>query len=419
MSLRKLSLLFVLLVLLAPFQNCAPYKSKMNGELSTSSSGTGSGSADADMAAKFASTLQPVVRSNCAACHATIQAPMFAASDALAAYKTIKANALVDLNNPANSLLVQKILGGHNGFSMAIATDLQNAIQAWKDEVTPPADTTSPSVMISAPLAAASVSGQVTVSAIATDNVGVAGVQFYVDGVASGSEATAAPYSFLLNTASLTNGSHALSAKARDAAGNSATSAIVNVTVSNAVSDTVAPTVSISAPAAASTISGAAVTLSATAADNVGVVGVQFYLDGAPVGTEDLTAPYSIALDTTALLNGAHVISAKARDAAGNSTMANNVNVTVNNANANATFKFISANILVPMCVACHKSGGASGGYAFDTYTSTLKAVVAKSPSTSPLYTATKGGKMPPGGALSAAQLKDISDWITAGALNN
>jgi hypothetical protein len=54
------------------------------------------------------------------------------------------------------------------------------------------------------------------------------------------------------------------------------------------VPDTIPPAVSLTAPAAGATVSGAAVTLSATASDNVGVVGVQFKLDGANLGTEDL-----------------------------------------------------------------------------------------------------------------------------------
>ena len=41
------------------------------------------------------------------------------------------------------------------------------------------------------------------------------------------------------------------------------------------------------------TVSGTAVTVSATASDNVGVAGVQFKLDGANLGAEDTTAPYS------------------------------------------------------------------------------------------------------------------------------
>ena len=44
-------------------------------------------------------------------------------------------------------------------------------------------------------------------------------------------------------------------------------------------------------------------TVSANASDNVGVAGVQFYLDGALLGTEDTTAPYSVSWNTTTATN--------------------------------------------------------------------------------------------------------------------
>src|SRR5581483_4244983 len=62
--------------------------------------------------------------------------------------------------------------------------------------------------------------------------------------------------------------------------------------------DSTPPAVSLTAPAGGATVSGS-VALSATASDNVGVVGVQFKLDGANLGAEDTTAPYSISWDTT------------------------------------------------------------------------------------------------------------------------
>ena len=74
-----------------------------------------------------------------------------------------------------------------------------------------------------------------TVSATATDNNGVVGVQFLLDGAALGAEDTASPYSVTWNTTATTNGAHTLSARARDAAGNTATSAGVIVTVGNGV----------------------------------------------------------------------------------------------------------------------------------------------------------------------------------------
>jgi hypothetical protein len=168
----------------------------------------------------------------------------------------------------------------------------------------------------------------VTVSANASDNVGVVGVQFLLDGAPLGAEDTTAPYSVSWNTTTVSNGAHVLSARARDAAGNQTTSAVVNVTASNAAPDTTPPTVSMSAPASGATVSGS-VTVSANPSDNVGVVGVQFLLDGASLGAEVAAAPYSTAWNSATAANGPHTLSARARDAAGNQTTSAVVNVTV------------------------------------------------------------------------------------------
>jgi hypothetical protein len=189
-------------------------------------------------------------------------------------------------------------------------------------------DTTLPTVSITAPGNNATVGGTVTVSATASDNVAVVGVQFKVDGANLGSEDTTSPYSASWNTTSLLDGSqHVLTAVARDAAGNSAPAA-VTVTVNNA--DTTPPTVSMTAPANGTTVSGSAVTLSANASDNIGVVGVQFLLDGAAIGPELTTAPYSMTWNSTTTTNTTHTLGARARDAKGNATTAS-VNVTVSN----------------------------------------------------------------------------------------
>ena len=94
-------------------------------------------------------------------------------------------------------------------------------------------DVTRPTVSITAPASGASVSATVAVTASASDNVGVAGVQFRVDGVNLGGEITAAPYTTSWSTITAANGTHTLTAIARDAAGNTTTSAAVSVTVSN------------------------------------------------------------------------------------------------------------------------------------------------------------------------------------------
>ncbi|PYK92173.1 MAG: hypothetical protein DME36_14345, partial [Verrucomicrobia bacterium] len=69
--------------------------------------------------------------------------------------------------------------------------------------------------------------------------------------------------------------------------------------------DTTPPTVSMIAPSNGATVSGTAVTVSANASDNVGVVGVQFKLDGANLGAEVTAAPYSFSWNTTLASTGA------------------------------------------------------------------------------------------------------------------
>jgi hypothetical protein len=93
-------------------------------------------------------------------------------------------------------------------------------------------DATPPTVAISGPAAAATVAGTVTITATAADNVGIARVEFLVDGTLLSSDSTA-PYSASWNTAGATNGAHQLTARAFDAANNSGVSAPVGVTVDN------------------------------------------------------------------------------------------------------------------------------------------------------------------------------------------
>ena len=317
-------------------------------------------------------------------------------------------------------------------------------------------DTTLPTVTLSAPANNATVSGpSVSVSASATDNVGVAGVQFKLDGANLGGEDTSAPYGITWNTTTVANGAHTLGAVARDAAGNQISANSVSVVVSNsaptslptvtitssdttmtegtndmasftltrtgstasdltltlapggtatkwddfrrpvegdmpdtwiipagassvtitvmAVADNIVegtetaaltiqassnynvgtpssvtftildsngvtppgdiapPTVSMTAPANNATASGSAVTVSATASDNVGVAGVQFKLDGANLGGEYTNAPYSLTWNTTTVADGAHAVTAVARDAAGNQSTATPVIILVSN----------------------------------------------------------------------------------------
>ena len=187
------------------------------------------------------------------------------------------------------------------------------------------ADLTPPVVSMTAPASAATVSGTIMVSASATDNVGVAGVQFKLDGANLGAELTTAPYTLSWNTTTASNAAHTLTAVARDTVGNTATSAAISVTVDNSP-----PTVSVSSPAPGTTVSGT-ILVSNAHSDNLAVVGVQFKLDGVNLGAEVTAAPYAISWDTTLVANGPHTLTAVARDAAGNTATSTAVSVTVAN----------------------------------------------------------------------------------------
>ncbi len=144
------------------------------------------------------------------------------------------------------------------------------------------ADTTAPVTSITSPAANTTVSGTITITANATDNVGVTKVEFYVDGVLKGSDTTA-PYSFAWDT---TNGgthpcngphTHVLTTKAYDQVGNVGTSSSVTVNMNNPSYCTGSPSPSSSAgptptpPATACTITSAKWT-NASAPVNAGVL---------------------------------------------------------------------------------------------------------------------------------------------------
>lgn len=118
--------------------------------------------------------------------------------------------------------------------------------------------------------------------------------------------------------------------KSKDMSGNLALSADNTFTTADPVPDTTPPTVSLSSPSNGATVSSTTA-VTAGANDNVGVVGVQFKLDGSNLGNEVTAAPYTTSWNTTLFANGTHTLVAVARDAAGNTTTSTAVIVTVSN----------------------------------------------------------------------------------------
>jgi hypothetical protein len=89
----------------------------------------------------------------------------------------------------------------------------------------------------------------------------------------------------------------------------------------SAAGDTSPPVVAVAAPAASGTAVGLT-SLAANASDNVAVAGVQFSIDGAPIGSELTSAPYYTTWNSTTVSNGAHTLTVRARDGSGNASTA-------------------------------------------------------------------------------------------------
>ncbi len=192
----------------------------------------------------------------------------------------------------------------------------------------PPVDTEPPSAPGN--LKAVGSIGKVSLSWEASkDNVGVTGYEVYRSTTAgftpSAANRIATPggTSYTDNVAA---GTYYYRVKATDAAPNLSNAS--NEAVGASLADA-PPSATLTAPSAG-TVSGT-VALKATATDDVGVAGVQFLVDGSPVGSEDTSSPYEFSWASTGVANGTHKIAARARDTANQTTTSTEVSVTVSN----------------------------------------------------------------------------------------
>ena len=191
---------------------------------------------------------------------------------------------------------------------------------------TTPVDTTPPSVSVTAPTSGSTVSGTVTLTASAIDNVAVANVQFMIDGSKIGNVVYTSPYTYALNTTSYADGSHTISASAVDTSGNTANSQPITINISNAPATDSEPP---SAPAnlTASAVDSSTVNMSwSPSVDNVGVTGYIVYRNGSVIAT----SPSSTYSDYNVTAGASYTYAVAAADAAGNiSAKSNSVSVTV------------------------------------------------------------------------------------------
>src|SRR5207244_2258133 len=149
------------------------------------------------------------------------------------------------------------------------------------------------------------VTGTVTIAASASDATSpVASVEFVVRGSSAGLDTTA-PFAFAWNTTSAADGPATIQIVVTDMAGNSATSAVRNVTVDN-----VAPSGPITAPAGGATVGSTAVTLTSSVADGgSGVASVGYELRPTGGGAfsqiaSGASAPFSATWNATTVSSG-------------------------------------------------------------------------------------------------------------------
>ena len=205
---------------------------------------------------------------------------------------------------------------GTTGYDQYFGNGRVNAAAAVSAAMQAPAgDTMPPSVAIVSPANNFTASGLVPVDVEASDNIGVTRVELYANNVQIATDTTA-PFGFTLDSSKYGDGLLPLEARAFDAAGNSASSSTVSLTVSN---DTVAPTVAILNPAAGSTVSGT-ITVSVSAFDNTKVANVALAIDG-----KDVANAYGTSLKYTWSVPRAKgksspssTLTARAADTAGN-----------------------------------------------------------------------------------------------------
>jgi hypothetical protein len=172
---------------------------------------------------------------------------------------------------------------------------------------------------------------------LTANSVGGTPVQFLVDGEPLGSPVTGPPYALAWDTRSVPDGVHWLAAQTTDpASGVTGTSAVSRVSVTNA--GTNPPTVTVTSPEAGATVS-AIMTLAANVASGAPITGVQFFVDGSPVGPRLTAPPFLTPWDTRVAGDGQHTITASATDTFDLTGTSSPVTVNVDNSHPPQTIR--------------------------------------------------------------------------------
>ncbi len=198
--------------------------------------------------------------------------------------------------------------------------DAAQAVQLALGTTGAPIDTQPPVVSLLAPASGSTVSGIVSVTLSASDDVGVARVEFRVNGRVVAVD-DVAPFGFAWDSASVPNGSVEMSLVAYDASGNATSSPASTVSVYNvAAVDLSPPSVTISNPADGAAVSGRSLKVAANATDDRGVegIGMTLAINGVVVASSAGSGTLNYTWNTRGLAAGSYALTVTARDAAGN-----------------------------------------------------------------------------------------------------
>jgi Bacterial Ig domain len=172
-------------------------------------------------------------------------------------------------------------------------------------------DNTAPTGSFTSPANGATVSGTITVTGTASDNVKVAKVEVEVDGGAYQLASGTTSWSLSLNTTAYSDGTHNLKLRVTDTAGNQAWFDL-SIVVSNTVVSA-APNVGFTSPSSGATVKGT-ITVTGTASSGAGVARVEVEVVGGNYQLASGTTSWSLTLNTTAYADGAQTLKARVTD---------------------------------------------------------------------------------------------------------
>ncbi|MGQ9582700.1 MAG: Ig-like domain-containing protein [Thermoplasmatota archaeon] len=235
-------------------------------------------------------------------------------------WQDLSFTAQVGYNYVANLATGGLLDGGHT--LEYIVWDNANNYQYIKQGFT--SDNTAPSLCsLVSPTSGQFVDGVVTIKVSASDQIGLRGVDLTFGGNLAGLGTQAAALSgssgyweYQLSTEAYSDGGATVLPTARDKAGNALSQSATSFTIDNNP-----PSLSVTSPSDGDYVSGAAVTVAASASDAAGTVSVRYRIDGGAWRSMSLVGgAFTATWDTTGHEEGRHTITVRAIDGIGHNT---------------------------------------------------------------------------------------------------